>query len=175
METLIITDSSAIVYGVNNEEQFRCPRSLIGKDLRRYINQYRKLIIQMYDETPFRNDATEDLRNVEGKELIGYWRMYWRNGYWDGRWMLENGEPTKLDCYGVNQILDWIYDKFPKGCDYYMQDYMKDNFATWGGNNRYLFKPYMSDYYKIMVDTTYGNGDYPVRIYAYRDKEVAYA
>ncbi len=170
MEKLIETKTSAIVYGENNEEQFRCPIELEDKDLRRYINQYRKLV-QSFDEIPFIDDDTEDLRNVEGKELIGYFRMYYRNG-WAGRWMLENGEPTKLDCYGVQHIVDYICSEFSGGCDHHMKYFMESEFKPWGCEQRYLLHPFLSDYYKVMIDTTYGNGDYPVRIYAYRDKGV---
>ena len=47
-----------------------------------------------------------------------------------------------------------------------MKDYLAQ-YSTWGSKNRYLLKPMYSDHYKVMFDTTYGNGDYPVRIYVY--------
>ena len=47
-----------------------------------------------------------------------------------------------------------------------MKDYLAQ-YPTWGSENRYLLKPLYSDHYKVMFDTTYGNGDYPVRIYVY--------
>ena len=49
-----------------------------------------------------------------------------------------------------------------------MKDYFKDNHKNWGGEHRYLLKPKFGSLYRVMVDTTYGNSDYPVRIYAYR-------
>ena len=175
---LIQTAVASIIYGEFRgepaQELFRCPRELDEVDLKNYINRERIAVQPMGSKIPLVNDNTTiNLRNVEGKDMIGYWRMYYRNG-WDGRWMLEKGEkPTRLECKGVNEIIDWLLDEFPDGCDYYMKDFFNAYFKKWGGNERYLVMPFMSEYYKVMVDTTYGNGDYPVRIYLYRDKESA--
>lgn len=161
--TLIRTGVASIVYGDHNgeknQELFRCPRELEGKDLRRYVNEHR-------DVLGFEDDDTEDVRKVDGYELIGYYRMYYRNG-WCGRWLLENGEPDKVDCIGVERIINWICDNFKKGCTQKMVSYFEDNFKK-VSSNRFLVRPIYSDYYKVMVDTTYGNSDYPVRIYTYR-------
>ena len=168
MNTLIRTGICSIVYGdfrgKPNQELFRCPRGTENKDLHRFVNEYR-------DVLGFEDDSTEDLRKVDGYELIGYYRMYYRDG-WCGRWLLENGEPEKIDCIGVQRIIDWICENFKKGCNYKMMSYFEDNFKE-VSRNRYLIRPIYSDYYKVMVDTTYGNGDYPVRIYTYR-KEIGY-
>ena len=69
--------------------------------------------------------------------------------------------------YGVGKIIAWLKETFPNGCDYTMKKYL-ENYPTWKGENRYLLKPIMFDKYKVMFDTTYGNHDYPVRIYAYK-------
>ncbi len=174
MDKLIQTKECSIVYGSfrgeDNQELFRCPRKLDNTDLRNYINKTRSLVCPFESVHPFVDDETEDLRNVEGKTLIGYWRMYFRNGFWDGRWMFEgNDRPSETDCAGLNFILDWIFKNFNKGCDYSMKAFCENNFQKWGGDNRYLVRPFMSEYYKIMLDTTYGNGDYPVRIYTYKE------
>ena len=177
MEKLIQTSEASIIYGdfkgEPNQELFRCPRELDNVDLPRYINESRTLVCPMESDVPFENDVeTTDLRNIEGKTLIGYYRMYYRNGWgWDGRWMLENGKPSRLDCFGVQQIIDWICEKFDKGCDYYMKDWCAERYVQWGGEHRYLIRPFLSEYYKVMIDTTYGNGDYPVRIYVYKEEE----
>lgn len=173
MNKLIQTEKYSIIYGTfkgeENQELFRCPRELDSIDLPRFVNEYRPLVCPMGSDIPFENDRkTTDLRNVKGKILIGYYRMYYRNG-WAGRWMLENGKPDILDCTGTQRIIDWICEKFNKGCDYYMKDFCEDHFVNWGGDNRYLIKPLYSDYYKVMIDTTYGNGDYLVRIYCYKE------
>lgn len=81
---------------------------------------------------------TEDLTAVEG--YGGYFRLYFRSR-WYGRWMGR--------------------------CSWDMEDYLKQ-FPTWGVENRYLLKPLYSKHYKVLFDSTYGNGDYPVRIYLYR-------
>lgn len=166
MEKLIQTEICSIIYGEHdgkpNQELFRCPRALDDKDLVRYIKENRPLL-------GFENDNTEDLREIPGKKLVGYWRMYYRNG-WAGRWMYEGSDrPDAVDCMGVNKIIDWVCDTFPNGCDFYMQDYCSLHYDTWGDPTRYLIKPLRSDIYKVMIDTKYGNGDYPIRVYVYKD------
>lgn len=68
--------------------------------------------------------------------------------------------------HGVDEIVDWLGERFPNGCNWEMEDYLK-KFPNCGCEHRYLLKPLMSEHYKVMFDTTYGNGDYPVRIYVY--------
>ena len=175
MNQLIQTQECSIIFGKfrgeDNQELFRCPRSLDNIDLPYYINQYRALVAPMGSEgNPFVNDDTEDLRNIEGKEFVGYWRMYFRGG-WAGRWMLEGNKPDDIDCIGVDQIIDYICERFPKGCNWEMKDFMSKNFSARGGKERYLVKPFLSEHYKVMIDTKYGNEDYPVRVYCYREKK----
>lgn len=171
MEQLIQTSKCSIIYGTfrgkENQELFRCPRELDDMDLPYYINQHRALVAPMGSKIPFVNDSTPDLRDIKGETLIGYYRMYFSYG-WGGRWMLENGTPDSRDCAGVQAIINWICKEFPSGCDYYMVDFCKEHFIEWGSENRYLVRPFMSEYYKVAIDTTYGNGDYPVRIYTYK-------
>ena len=158
MKKLVQNDECSIIYDEKGEEVFRCPRALDDKDLVRYINEYRAFV-------GLETDDTENLEAVEGMELIDYWRMYYRDG-WYGRWMIEGkNRPTELECAGANQFIKWLTEKFDKGCDYWMKDYFADNFPLWGvEKERYLLRP-------IKIDTKYGNGDYPVRIYIYREKK----
>lgn len=94
MEKLIQTTESSIIYGdfkgETNQELFRCPRELDAIDLVRYINENRALVAPMGSDFPFVDDDTEDLRNISDSVLIGYYRLYYRDG-WFGRWLLENG------------------------------------------------------------------------------------
>ncbi len=162
-KTLIQTQMCSIVYGnfqeEKNQELFRCPRATEHVDLRRYVNEnYCLLGIE-------NNNETKNLHEIPG--YIGYYRMYFRDFHWHGRWMEYNGDIDKLICLGIDEIIDWICEKFPRGCDWDMKEFLSD-FPNWGtDNNRYLLKPIYSDRYKIMIDTTYGNGDYPIRIYVY--------
>ena len=172
MDTLIQTSKCSIIYGTfrgeENQELFRCPRELDDVDLHRYINENRTLV-------GFERDNTKKLREVPGKELIGYWRMYYSGG-WCGRWLFEGNpfhskELTRLDCKGVDEIINWFTENYPNGCNFIMEEDMEKQFGNWGCENRHLIKPKYSDYYKVSIDTTYGNNDYPVRIYVYKDKE----
>lgn len=161
MKTLIQTKKCSIVYGTfqgkENQELFRCPRELDHIDLKSYINKNRCVL-------GFETDnETEDLREASG--YLGYYRLYFSGG-WSGRWMECNEKVDQLDCVGIDEIINWLREKFPKGCTWEMKEYLK-SFSDWGSENRYLLKPLMSDHYKVMFDTTYGNGDYPVRIYIY--------
>ena len=168
MEKLIQTSECSIIYGEfrgkKDQELFRCARSLDDKDLVSFVNKER-VVLDLVD------DETEDLRDVPGMHMIGFWRMYYRDG-WQGRWMLEGEDkPSARDCYGVNKIIDFICDQFPKGCDYKMQSYFEKHHVSHAGGKRFLLRPQLSDVYKVMIDTTYGNGDYPVRIYVYREEK----
>ena len=166
MEKLIQTEKCSIIYGEfkgkENQELFRCPRELDNIDLKNYINDNRVFL-------GFEDDDTEDVRVVDGMEMINYYRLYFSEG-WYGRWM-GNHEVTRLECHGVDNIIRYFRESFPKGCNWEMEKYFQDNYTGCCDNKRFLVRPLMSDMYKVMVDTTYGNGDYPVRIYVYRRKE----
>lgn len=160
MDKLIQTGKCSIIYGnfqgKPNQELFRCPRELDIEEIPKYVNEKRCLL-------GFEADTdTEDLTAVEG--YGGYFRLYFRSR-WYGRWMGKDIDDH--DCEGVEKIINWLNETFPRGCSWDMEDYLKQ-FPTWGVENRYLLKPLYSKHYKILFDTTYGNGDYPVRIYLYR-------
>jgi len=168
MDKLIQTSKCSIIYGnfkgTPNQELFRCSRGLEDTDLRRYVNENRCLL-------GFENAKESDYKD---KEPLDYWRMYFR-GCWDGRWMgtayggYDEKKLTKLDCYGAGQIFDWFIKEFPRGCDWKMEKYLEENFKPISEDGkRYFIKPLYSDKYIICCDTTYGNGDYPVRIYVYK-------
>lgn len=162
MKTLIQTKVCSIIYGEHkgepNQELFRCPRELDDVDLKNYINSNRCMLTFEPDY------ETEDLKAAEN--YLGYYRLYFRNG-WYGRWIETDGKISRLDCKGVDEIIDWFQEKFPQGCNYDMKQFFS-KFPKWRGKNRYLVKPVMSKHYKVMIDTTYGNDDYPVRIYVYQ-------
>ena len=103
-----------------------------------------------------------DLHNLPG--YLGYYRLYFSGG-WCGRWMYADKGMSRLDCAGVDEIVEWLIVNFPKGCNYSMREFLSQYPNC--SNDRYLLKPLMSEHYKIMFDTKYGNEDYPVRIYVY--------
>lgn len=169
---LIQTNICSTLYGWYKgeyQEIFRCPRELDDKDLNAFIDDNRYFLGFEPDE------ETNDLRNVPDKEFIGYYRMYFRGG-WCGRWFPAKDDNTDLqlserDKIGISNIVKYISREYPKGCDWIMQEDTKEKYPTWGENERYLLKPVRSERYKILVDTRYGNGDYPIRIYVYRQEE----
>ena len=161
MNRLIQTETCSIVYGTfhgePNQELFRCPRELDDTDLRQYVNENRCLL-------GFEPDTgTEDLRAPEN--FLGYYRMYFRNG-WYGRWMYESDKLDQIACHGVNEIIKWLQETFPNGCNHKMKEFLS-GYPVWDSKHRYLLKPILSNHYKILFDITYGNNDYPVRIYVY--------
>ena len=179
MDKLIQTEKCSIIYGKykrNNEiwpyqELFRCPRELDAKDLKRYVEENGCFL-------GFENDeATTDLQNVNGYEMQDYWRMYYRDG-WEGRWMStitggrDENKVSLSSCKGVQEIVDWILDTYKHGCNCEMITDLKANYKSWGNDGkRFILKPIYNDLIRVMFDTTYGNGDYPVRIYVYKRKE----
>lgn len=161
MDKLIQTGKCSIIYGnlrgTPDQELFRCPRELDDEEIPRYVNENQCLL-------GFEADTdTEDLKAVEG--YAGYFRLYFR-GSWHGSWM-ESKDVDDSDCSGVEVIISWLNETFPRGCSRDMKEYL-EQFPTWGVENRYLLKPLYSKYFKVLFDTTYGNGDYPVRIYLYK-------
>lgn len=164
MDKLVYENDSAVIYGkFKGEEQelFRCPEGDEAM-LSHYINEHRALV-------GFEDDETEDVREVPGKEMVAYYRLYW-SGSWFGKWFIEKDyKPDIVDCAGIDRIVEWFAKEFPNGCNVRMQYYFLENFKGYCDNRRFLVRPVMSEYYKVMVDTTYGNGDYPVRIYVYRE------
>ena len=175
MDKLIQTSKCSIIYGtfkgVPNQELFRCPRELDDTDLKRYVEENGCLL-------GFENaEGVTDLRNVDGYEVLDYWRMYFRHG-WDGRWMgtdFGGRDESKVSlsvCKGVQAIIDWLIANYKHGCDWEMIADLKESYKSWEGDGkRFVLKPIHNDLIRVMFDTTYGNGDYPVRIYVYKRKE----
>lgn len=146
-----------------NEIIFQSP---LESDLDRFLDE-NKLIVEFEDC----GEEYDDLRGIDGKELLGYWRMYFRGG-WCGTWFPEsNNKLSNLEIKGLDNIIFYISKKWDRGCDYFMQDDVNTSFETWGSEHRFLVKPRGVNNYLVMIDTTYGNGDYPCRIYVYREKE----
>ena len=163
-EKLLTEKGIHTVYGTfkkkRDEILFQSP---LERDLNRFLNENR-LCVEFVNVS-----GIEDLKRIPGKTRIGYYRMYFRDGAWFGRWFLDTGmKPDEIDCVGVDNIIAYIAKKYPRGCDYFMNDDCQTQYAPWGGKSRYLVKPRGSENYYVMFDTTYGNGDYPVRIYVYR-------
>lgn len=161
MDKLIQTGKCSIIYGnfhgKPNQELFRCSRELDDEEIPRYVNENRCLL-------GFEADTdTENL--TDSARYAGYFRLYFC-GRWYGRWM-ESKNVDDYDCAGVETIINWLNENFPKGCSWDMKEYL-EQFPTWGVENRYLLTPLYSKHYKILFDTTYGNMDYPVRIYLYK-------
>ena len=146
---LIQTENCSIVYGTfqgkENQELFRCPRALDNVDLKQYINENRCFLGIEAD------DVHDDLHNLPG--YLGYYRLYFSGG-WCGRWMYADKGMSRLDCAGVDGIVEWLSVNFPKGCNYSMREFLSQYPSC--SNNRYLLKPLMSEHYKIMFDTKYG-------------------
>lgn len=165
MKELIQTSVCSIIYGdfrgKPNQELFRCPRELDNVDLRNYINTNRCLLGWEADTD------TKNIKDAKSSEnYLGYYRLYFSGG-WCGRWMeYNNNKINRIACHGVDEIIKWLQVKFPRGCSSEMKKWLY-KYPVWECENRYLLKPLMSDHYKVMFDTTYGNGDYPVRIYLY--------
>lgn len=161
---LIQTAVCSIVYGQfggEYQELFRCPRELDDVDLRGYVNDNRCVL-------GFENDDTKN-GGIDGRKCIGYFRLYFTNG-WYGRWFVNKGcHVSEKDICGVTNIINELDRNFPRGCGWAMREHMASTYE--GANERYFIKPLMSDCYRIMVDTTYGNADYPVRIYVYQKED----
>ena len=148
-----------------NEIIFQSP---LKDDLDRFMRD-NKIVMELVDYSK----KCSNLREREDKELLGYWRMYFRGG-WDGRWFPESNQSlNEVEILGLDNLIYYVCDRWTKGCDYFMDDDLKSLFPTWGEDgHRFLLSPKDDTNYLVMIDTTFGNGDYPCRIYVYRDKEL---
>lgn len=158
-------DNKYRIYGVNSLERKLLFQSASLDEVNAFMDENRLCTVLKPD------NETEDLSNVEGYSLIDYYRLYFRDG-WYGRWMtmdnLPEHKPTTEEAEGINNIINFLIKHFPNGCDYEMMQWLR-RYENWGvDKDRYLLVP--NKYYKICIQTTYGNSDYPVRIYAYREK-----
>lgn len=119
------------------------------------------------------NLEVTNLKERPNKKLIGYLRMYWRDGWWGCRWFSESEEKiTELETYGLENVSRHIMSKWKNGCNFFMAEDVNKKYKQWGADgNRFLVQPIGNDNYLVMIDTTFGNHDYPIRIYVYREIE----
>lgn len=164
-EDLVQDENYSVIYGDFHgeyQELFRCPRVQDDRDLRRYVDEYRCILGFEAD------NETSDLRTLKG--YLGYYRLYFIDR-WYGSWMEIEGDIDDRAVAGIVKITEWLQEHFPKGCDWEMEDYLKQ-FPAWGYEKRFLLKPiYMGNFYRILFSTEFGNSDYPVRIYVYDNEE----
>lgn len=108
----------------------------------------------------------------DGKICLGYYRLYYRNG-WNIVWFPNENEiskPEKAEIDIVNEIIEYIAEKAPIGMNVEFKDFLRKT-AEPSPNGRYYFFADNTDFnYLIEFNAKYGNNDYPVRIYLYRNK-----
>lgn len=107
----------------------------------------------------------KDLRRVM-PGYAGYYRMYFRNG-WYGRWFDLSEAIIKND---MEKIVTIICEKWKNGCDDAMITDLEQYHAEVSEDGkRHLLEAEGDDYiFFILIDTTFGNHDYPIRIYTYK-------
>lgn len=127
------------------------------------------------DNIKLKNCILENLHQIENKTYLGYWRMYFNHG-WGGRWFTNDGQTavegrcaenlSDEQTKNLNALINKLCNLFPQGCNWQMVNWL-DNYTS-VADNVYLFDAEIdSDYFIVKFDTTYGNGDYPVRIYVH--------
>lgn len=162
MKKLELKNDCYFVYDESGDIIFQ---SALRKDLNNFLKN--ECMCLDFENACLNKD--DDLHNMPGKTFKGYWRMYFRNGFWDGRWFdADNGNMTDFQIAALNNIIKYIRERWPKGCSYTMQGDIEQNFIDCKlGDYRYFVKPMGLDNFIIMLDVEYGNEDYPVRIYVY--------
>lgn len=111
-----------------------------------------------------------DLETTDIKALdsyFGYLRVYFRNGSWHSAWMEANRDINESITHDIEEIINWLNETFSNGCNWEMDEYFKENYPNFMDDERYLIKPNFSNHYKVMVNTRYGNSEYPIKIYVY--------
>lgn len=116
---------------------------------------------------------------MPGKRYIGYNRLYFRNG-WFSRWFAADGDtcPEGSVCLGatseevdfLNALHAWLSKKWKHGCTAAMCGDL-DKLDCRIDDNMYLLEVEGGPCGCLMhFNTTFGNADYPVRIYLYREE-----
>ena len=109
-----------------------------------------------------------NLQERKGKINLGYYRMYYRNGY-DGVWFENAGKMTQCEKEVLSQVIDTVKELAPEGMTPYFQEHLND-VATASPNGRYYYFETSTNFnFLVEFAPEYGNDDYPVRIYVYRD------
>lgn len=111
-----------------------------------------------------------DLETTDIKVLdnyFGYLRVYFKNESWHSAWMEATKDINESITHDIEKIINWLNKTFSNGCNWEMDEYFKENYPNFMDDERYLIKPNFSNHYKIMVNTRYGNSEYPIKIYVY--------
>lgn len=182
MISIVVKNGSLLVvdaFDDDDKEDEILFQSPVYSDLEGFVKKERivpKLV-------PGDKDKFSNLADVSGKKCLGYARLYFSSG-WHYRWFSDFNGKTSLDGQEVSlsaedrallkNTVRYFEDHYPRGCSYCMQEDMEELMAA-VSDNRYLLQPVFFENVAILVDTTYGNNDYPVRIYMYvdSDKKVA--
>ena len=115
MKKLELENDCYFIYDESGDIIFQ---SALKKDLNNFLKN--ECICLDFENACLRKD--DNLHNMPGKTFKGYWRMYFRNGLWDGRWFnAGNGNMTDFQIAGLNNIIQYIGERWPKGCSYTMQ------------------------------------------------------
>lgn len=114
-----------------------------------------------------------NVREREGKVWVGYYRMYFTSS-WAGWWFDNEDFPdlhlTEEERNTVDEITDYVADKIPKGMNWEMIEFLKKTEVPANNGRYYFFWNSKKSNFLIELTTEFGNADYPVRIYVYRDK-----
>lgn len=118
---------------------------------------------------------SEQMDNISGYTLMGYFRMYFRNG-WFGRWFAKTDEfeengARDIESAKIKDFCAFVEDNFTGGCDEKMVDYLKTNSNYQRLDNGTYYNAIEVDdksYIVIQVSPQYGNSDYPIRVLLYR-------
>lgn len=105
--------------------------------------------------------------HTDRTDTIGYWRMYFHNE-WHGRWIGEV-DLSQEEIDGVNNIVEYFVENYPFGCSWSMISHFKKSFDE-VADGRYQLMPVMSNRYVVVIDTRYGNAEYPVKIFVRRSR-----
>ena len=111
---------------------------------------------------------------------LGYYRMYCNYGYgWGGRWFNECKDTTEFggvtsmnekELSELNTTISAVVKEWPDGFSMFSNPSLEryDAAVTEDGKRHLLYREGKLLHMLILVDTTYGNGDYPIRIYCYK-------
>lgn len=122
------------------------------------------MLIQNIEEL----EKFDELKNRPQKKYIGYYRMGYRHGYF-GVWIEKNEELTESENSNIVQTIEYIEKIFPKGMNWEGEEFVKETLKPSPNGRYYTFAANTNFNILVEISTEFGNGDYPFRIYFYRD------
>ncbi|MGO5336735.1 hypothetical protein ACTQZS_07985 [Bilifractor sp. LCP19S3_H10] len=111
-----------------------------------------------------------DLRSIPGKVLLGYHRLYFRAKHWNSTFISNDECKFPLDEEEYTDVMELkraICIFWPRGVNWKMEEDMRSFRSE--DKKRFILRVKDNPDIYLLFDLRFGNADYPIRIYVYRN------